>query len=69
MPSFGRQASCAYASAAIGSILTPLARHDEIGIPSAALGTAQQSSPVRYGHSGAVLRNLGNDVGLGSFIV
>ena len=50
-------------------MLTPLARHDENGIPSAALRTAQQSSPVWCGHSGAVLRNLGSDVGLGSFIV
>jgi len=43
--------------------------HHEIGIPRAAFGTAQDPRPIRYGHSGAVLRNLGSDVGLGSFIV
>ena len=42
--------------------------HDEVRVPLPAYGTAQQPRPVRYGHSGAVLRNLGSHIGVSSMI-
>ena len=73
MPSFGRQASCAYASAAsasggsstafAGKLIDSARPSRRNRHPRAAFGTAQQPRPVRYGHSGAVLRKLGSDVG------
>jgi hypothetical protein len=48
--------------------LPPLAGHDEIHIPSAAFGTAQQPRPIDNGHPSAVMRDLGSDVGLGSVV-
>ena len=67
MPSFGRQASCAYASAAsasegsstafAGKLIDSARPSRRNRHPRAAFGTAQQPRPVRYGHSGAVLRD------------
>ena len=48
--------------------LPPLPGHDEIGIPGAAFGTSQQPRPIENGHSGAVLRDLDSDIGLGAVI-
>ena len=48
--------------------LPPLAGHDEIGVPSTALGTSQQPRPIDNRHPRAVLGNQRGDVGLGSVI-
>ena len=48
--------------------LSPLSGHDEIGIPSAALGTSQQPRPIDNRHPRAVLNNSRGNVGLVSVI-
>jgi hypothetical protein len=48
--------------------LPPLAGHDEIGIPNAAFGTAQQPRPIDDRHPRAVLGNQCGWVGLSSVI-
>ena len=45
-----------------------LAGHDEIRIPRAAFGTAQQPRPINDRHPGTVVRDLNGNVGLGPVI-
>jgi hypothetical protein len=42
--------------------------HHELGIPLSAIGTAQQPLPIDDSHPGAMLCDLGGNVGLGSVI-
>jgi hypothetical protein len=49
-------------------VLTASPAHHEIRIPRAAFGTAQQPRPIDDGHPGAMLCDLGGNVGLGSVI-
>ena len=49
-------------------ILAPLPGYDEIRIPLPAFRAAQQPCPINDRHSGAMVRDLRSDVGLGSVI-
>jgi hypothetical protein len=48
--------------------LPPLPGHNEISIPRAAFGTAQEARPIYDGQPRAMLRDLGGNVWIGSMV-